>query len=47
MYSPVMMELYQVNDNDDIKGAYSLIEHCQGCKRSLSGARTARTISEI
>jgi hypothetical protein len=35
--------LYQVNENAGVKGEYTLVYDCQGCNRSLSGARSART----
>lgn len=42
-YSPVLIELYKVNENAGIRGSYTLVEKCQGCQRSIYGARTART----
>ena len=46
-YSSVILELYKVNEKDDIKGEYSLVDHCQGCNRALSGARSARTSTSL
>jgi hypothetical protein len=46
-YSPVLIELYQINQNAGIRGDYTLVETCQGCQRSTYGARTVRTFSLI
>ena len=40
-YSSVVLELYKINENPGIRGEYSLVEHCEGCNRSLSGARSS------
>jgi hypothetical protein len=42
-YSPVLMELYQVNENAGIRGDHTLLIDCQGCNRALAGARSSRT----
>lgn len=41
-YSSVLMELYQINENAGIRGDHTLLIDCQGCNRSLAGARSAR-----
>ena len=41
-YSPVLMELYQVNENAGIRGDHTLLIDCQGCNRALAGARSSR-----
>ena len=37
-----MLELYKVNENFGVRGEYTLVEHCEGCSRALSGCRSAR-----
>jgi hypothetical protein len=46
-YSPVLMELYQVNENAGIRGDHTLLIDCQGCNRAVAGARSSRNLPFI
>lgn len=43
-YSPVMIELYEITMGEDKKKC-KLLDYCQGCSRSLVGARSSRIFS--
>ena len=42
-YSPVLMELYEIQEVEG-KKRYKLKSYCEGCNRSLIGARSVRTL---
>ena len=41
-YSPLLIELYEINEQDGDRRNCKLVNYCQGDSKSLSGARSSR-----